>query len=180
MKYWKVIPSDNIIFKVRNENDALVVNIDEQTCTCRLWQLSGIPCVHTVAALVFINKDPETYVSNLFKKDMFNEAYKYSIKQLKGSMYWPKTDDIKPLPPKERRMPGRPTVKRKKDPSEKVNKNSNVGYGRKMTCQNFQGIGHNIKSCKNEKRDPQPKETRPKGRRKRVNSTSTTHDENVI
>ncbi|KAD5508225.1 hypothetical protein E3N88_15928 [Mikania micrantha] len=179
-RYWKVVPSNNIIFEVRNEKDALVVNIEEQTCTCRSWQLSEIPCVHAVAALIFINKDPETYVSNWFKKDMFNEAYKHSIKPLKGSMYWPKTDDIKPLPPKERRMPGRPTVKRKRDPSEKVKKNSNVGFRRKMTCQNCQGIGHNIKSCKNEKRDPQPKETRPKGRRKRVNSTSIIHDENVI
>ncbi|KAD5960286.1 hypothetical protein E3N88_11758 [Mikania micrantha] len=113
----EVIPSDNIIFEVRNEKDALVVNIDEQTCTCRSWQLSRIPCVHTVAALVFINKDPETYVSNWFKKDMFKEAYNFSIKPLKGSMYWPKTDDIKPLPPKERRMPSRPTVKRKRDES---------------------------------------------------------------
>ncbi|KAD5508165.1 hypothetical protein E3N88_15868 [Mikania micrantha] len=104
-RHWKVIPSSNIKFEIRNEKDAYVVNIDEQTCSCRSWQLSGIPCVHTVAALVFINKDPETYVSNWLKKDMFKETYKYPIKPLRGSKYWPKTNDIKPLPPKERRMP---------------------------------------------------------------------------
>ncbi|KAK1414874.1 hypothetical protein QVD17_30635 [Tagetes erecta] len=167
-RHWKVIPSDNVIFEVKNEKDAYVVNIDEHTCTCCSWQLSGIPCVHTIAALSFLNKEPETYVSSWFKKEMFKEAYKHPIKPLKGSMFWPKTDDIKPLPPKERRMPGRPTVKRKRDPSEKVKKNSKVGFRRKMTCQKCKEVGHNSKSCKNERRDPQPKESRPKGRPKKL------------
>ncbi|KAD5961045.1 hypothetical protein E3N88_12518 [Mikania micrantha] len=101
-RHWTVIPSDNIIFEVRNEKDAYVVNIDEQTCT--------------LATLAFINKDPKAYVSNWFEKDMFKETYKHFVKPLRGSIYWPKTDDIKPLPSKERRMPGRPTIKRKRDP----------------------------------------------------------------
>ncbi|KAK9080510.1 hypothetical protein SSX86_000268 [Deinandra increscens subsp. villosa] len=89
-RHWKVIPSDNIIFEVRNEKDAYAVNVNEQTCSCRSWQLSGIPCVHTVAALAFINKDPENYINKWLKRDMFKEAYKYHIKPLKGSSSWPK------------------------------------------------------------------------------------------
>ncbi|XP_076896786.1 uncharacterized protein LOC143570381 [Bidens hawaiensis] len=162
-----------------DEKDAFAVNIEEQTCTCRSWQLSGIPCVHTVATLAFINKELETYVSNSFKKDKFKEAYKHSIKPLKGSLYWPKTDDIKPLPPKERRMPGRLTVKWKRDPSEKVKKSSKVGVKRHMTCQNCQEIGHNIRSCTKEKRNPQPKKTRQKGRHKIIDSTSATRNKNA-
>lgn len=110
---------------------------------------------------------------------MFKEAYKYSIKPLKGSTYWPKTDDIKPLPPKERRMPGRPTVKRKRDPSEKEKKSSKVKRKRNMTCKKCKEIGHNIRSCKKEKRVPQTKEKRPKGRPKKAGSTSVTQDESV-
>lgn len=61
-----MIPSNNIIFEVRNEKDTFVVNIQEETCTCRSWQMAGIPCVHTVAALSFINKEPEAFVSDWF------------------------------------------------------------------------------------------------------------------
>ncbi|KAI7725235.1 hypothetical protein M8C21_005641 [Ambrosia artemisiifolia] len=162
------VPSDNTVFEVRSEKYSYVVNIDEQTCSCRLWQLSGIPCVHTVAALTFINKDPENFVSFWLKKDMFREAYKYPIKPLRGSAFWPKTDDIKPLPPKKRCMSGRPSVKRKRNADEKEKKNPKVGIGRKMSCQNCPGTGHNVRSCTNEKKDPSPKVKRPKGAVKSV------------
>ncbi|KAK1439423.1 hypothetical protein QVD17_05241 [Tagetes erecta] len=162
-RHYDVIGGGSNIFEVRSEKNAYAVNIQEQSCTCGSWQLSGIPCRHTVAALVFINKEPDAYVSNWFKKDKFKDAYKHGITPLKGSIHWPKTDDIKPLPPKEKRMPGRPKVKRNRDPSEKEKKNKKVKSGRKMTCQNCQESGHNKRSCNNEKRDPQPKEVKQKG-----------------
>ncbi|KAJ9539891.1 hypothetical protein OSB04_026397 [Centaurea solstitialis] len=145
-KFRGVIPSDYNQFEARNEHTALVVDINEHGCSCRSWQLSGIPCILAIAALAFLNKDPEIYVNNWLKKDMLKEAYKYPIKPLNGSSLWPKTDDIKPLPPKERRMPSRPTIKRKRDACEKEIKHSKVRIGRKMTCQNCQEKGHNIKS----------------------------------
>ncbi|GJU20344.1 hypothetical protein Tco_1153686 [Tanacetum coccineum] len=121
-RHWNVIPSDCNQFEVVNEYDAYAVDISARTCSCRSCQLSGIPYVHAVTVLAFLNKDPETYVSDWLKKDMFTKAYNYPIKPLKGSSFWPKIDHIKPLPPNERRVPGRPTVNRKRDPSEKETK----------------------------------------------------------
>ncbi|KAD4179897.1 hypothetical protein E3N88_28488 [Mikania micrantha] len=132
-RHYDVIPGSNNIFEVRSEKYAYAVKIEEQSCTYGSWQLSGIPCRHAVAVFGFVNKDPEAYVSNWFKKDMFKKAYKYGITPLKRSIHWPKTDDIKPLPPQEKRMPGRPTVKRKGDTFEKEKKNKKVGFGRKQT-----------------------------------------------
>ncbi|GKF74827.1 hypothetical protein Tco_0224271, partial [Tanacetum coccineum] len=160
---------DYNVFEARNEYGSFVVDIRARTCSCRSWQLSGIPCVHIVAvALTFLNKDPETYVSDWLKKDMFKEAYKYPIRPLKGSSFWRKTHEIEPIPPKERRMPGRPPVNRKRDASEKKIKYSKVGFGRKMTCQKCRSKGHNSRSCKKQKTDPLPKEVRPRGRSKRI------------
>ncbi|XP_076935466.1 uncharacterized protein LOC143602139 [Bidens hawaiensis] len=104
-RHYDVIPSGNNIFEVRSAKNAYVVKIQEQTCNCGSWQLSGIPCVHTVAALAFLNKNPDTYVSPWFKKDMFKEAYKHCIKSMKGSMHWPKTNDIKPYLQKKDKCP---------------------------------------------------------------------------
>ncbi|GJU27253.1 zinc finger, PMZ-type containing protein [Tanacetum coccineum] len=166
---WAVaLECDYNVFEARNEYNAFVVDIRARTCSCRSWQLSGIPCVHTVAALAFLNKDPETYVCEWLKKDMFKEAYKYPIRPLKDSSFWPKTDDIKPLPLKERRMPSRPCVNRKRGACEKDRKNVKVGFGRKMTCRKCYGKGHNSRSYKKQKTDPPPKDVRPKGRSKRV------------
>ncbi|GJX77241.1 RNA-directed DNA polymerase, eukaryota, reverse transcriptase zinc-binding domain protein [Tanacetum coccineum] len=63
LRHWSVIPSDYNVFEARNEYGSFVMDIQARTCSCRSWQLSGIPCVHTVAALAFLNKDPETYLS---------------------------------------------------------------------------------------------------------------------
>ncbi|XP_076910464.1 uncharacterized protein LOC143568114 [Bidens hawaiensis] len=38
-RHYQVIPSGNDIFEVRSEKNAYVVKIQEQTCTCRSWQL---------------------------------------------------------------------------------------------------------------------------------------------
>ncbi|KAD2805173.1 hypothetical protein E3N88_38550 [Mikania micrantha] len=130
-------------------------------------QLKEMLIDYAVAVFGFINKDPDAYVSNWFKKDMFNKTYKHGITPLKGSIHWPKTNDIKPLPPQEKRMPGRPTVKRKRDLSEKEKKNKTVGIGRKMICQNCHENGHNKRSCQKEKKDPQPKEPKRKGRKEK-------------
>ncbi|GJZ53773.1 hypothetical protein Tco_0608658 [Tanacetum coccineum] len=100
--------------------------------------------------------------------DEMLEAYKYPIRPLKGSSFLPKTNEIEPLPPKERRMPVRPPVDRKRDASEKKIKYSKVRFGRKMPCQKCRGKGHNLRSCKKQKTDPLPKEVRPKGRSKRI------------
>ncbi|GKA88907.1 hypothetical protein Tco_0810719 [Tanacetum coccineum] len=91
-RHENVIPSDCNQFEVVNEYDAYVVDISARTCSCRSWQLSGIPCVHAVVALAFLNKDPETYVSDWLKKEMFTKAYNYPIKPLKGSSFCPKID----------------------------------------------------------------------------------------
>nr|GEW34210.1 hypothetical protein CTI12_AA439960 [Tanacetum cinerariifolium] len=105
--HWSVIPSDYIVFEARNEYGSFVVDIQARTCSCRSWQLSGIPCVHTLA---FLNKDPETYVSDWLKKDMFKEAYKKMTCQKYGgkghnsrSCKKQKTDPL----PKEVRPRGR-------------------------------------------------------------------------
>nr|GEX83363.1 transposase, Ptta/En/Spm [Tanacetum cinerariifolium] len=49
--------------KVRNEYEGFKVDERLRTCTCRGWQLIGIPCQHGLAALYFLHRKPEEYVS---------------------------------------------------------------------------------------------------------------------
>ncbi|GKE12792.1 hypothetical protein Tco_1416343 [Tanacetum coccineum] len=57
-------------------------------------------------------------------------------------------------------MPGR-------NASESNGSSNSVGHhGRMMTCKNCHETGHNKRGCTNERRDPPPKEVRPKGKQK--------------
>ncbi|GKB31898.1 agenet domain-containing protein [Tanacetum coccineum] len=55
---WMVIPSGFGELEVRKGHESYGVNIHLRKYMCRMWQLSGIPCVHSVAAYNHMNRDP--------------------------------------------------------------------------------------------------------------------------
>ncbi|KAJ9535262.1 hypothetical protein OSB04_un001638 [Centaurea solstitialis] len=61
-RYWNVLPGGGTTFEVRQGHDAFIVDEALRTCTCRMWQLSSVPCPHVVAAIFYLHKLPEDYV----------------------------------------------------------------------------------------------------------------------
>ncbi|GJS98761.1 transposase, MuDR, plant [Tanacetum coccineum] len=148
-RFWKVIASGQTSFEVRNGYEGFKVNERARTCTCRGWQLSGIPCVHGIAAIYFLHKDPENYVSQWYNKEVFVSAYNHFIQPMNGMDQWPSTTYQKPLPPIKRRMPGRPPHKRKRDAMEddggnrtRISRKGQIGH-----CFLCKKPGHNQRSC---------------------------------
>ncbi|GKA01748.1 multidrug resistance-associated protein 5 [Tanacetum coccineum] len=45
-KFWHVIPAGGKLFEVRSGSEGFTVDEGKRTCSCRMWQLSGLPCVH--------------------------------------------------------------------------------------------------------------------------------------
>nr|GEW64788.1 multidrug resistance-associated protein 5 [Tanacetum cinerariifolium] len=45
-RFWHVIRAGGNFFEVRSRSEGFIVDEGKRTCSCRLWQLSGIPCVH--------------------------------------------------------------------------------------------------------------------------------------
>ncbi|XP_076932372.1 uncharacterized protein LOC143597878 [Bidens hawaiensis] len=53
MLKWIVIPSGGNMFEVRDGYEAYSVDLDNRECSCRLWQISGIPCLHSTTAIYY-------------------------------------------------------------------------------------------------------------------------------
>ena len=94
------------------------VDMRHRTCSCRKWDLSGIPCAHGCQAILSINAQPEQYVDECFKKSTYLDAYSTLMCPMKGSKDWPRATQAKLLPPKARRMPGRPKKHRRREADE--------------------------------------------------------------
>ncbi|GKD70504.1 hypothetical protein Tco_1324594 [Tanacetum coccineum] len=45
-RFWHVIPAGGNLFEVRSGSEGFTVDEGKRTCSYRMWQLSGIPCVH--------------------------------------------------------------------------------------------------------------------------------------
>ncbi|PWA54416.1 hypothetical protein CTI12_AA436200 [Artemisia annua] len=145
----------NTDMEVRKSDDSFGVNLPNKVYSCRMWELSGVPCVHAVAAYLHVNTDMDVGVSYWYSQEAWFNAYQFSVQPVFGSNLWTRTKDVPPLPPLIRRMPGRPKKAIIKAPCES-NATQVSRQGRVMTCTNCWQKGHNKTSCKEE---PQPKPT---------------------
>lgn len=90
------------------------VNLDEMTCTCRRWDLTGIPCSHAIAVFDKRKLDVESFVHKCYCVEVYKVVYSSTIyginrKELGGDTYF-----IPPLPPKFLKKRGRPSNARRK------------------------------------------------------------------
>lgn len=115
---YQVLRSDEVEFEVISADRSDIVNIGSHSCSCRDWQLYGIPCSHAVAALISSRKDVYAYTAKCFTVASYRDTYAEVLHPVPGKLEW-RTDesaldnDIAVVrPPKFRRPPGRPEKKR--------------------------------------------------------------------
>nr|KAJ0207050.1 hypothetical protein LSAT_V11C500241920 [Lactuca sativa] len=146
-RHYQVLPSGLNQFEVRGEIDTYEVHLESKTCSCRLWQLNGYGCAHSIASISFLNRDVEAYVDNMFSTTTFRKAYNYRIAPMNSNDMWPETNYTPPLPPINRRMPGRPATKRKKSTTENTGTHRVSKARKKIRCSICKEIGHNKATC---------------------------------
>ncbi|CAI9273834.1 unnamed protein product [Lactuca saligna] len=122
IRTWYAVPSGVNSYEIRNGFQSYGVDLEHHYCSCRLWDIAGIPCVHAQVAILYTNQDPKEFFSTWFSKSNYMAAYQSNILPVNGSNLWEETGYTNPLPPTARRMPGRPSVKRRRHISEHEDK----------------------------------------------------------
>ncbi|KAL4378422.1 hypothetical protein GQ457_02G034530 [Hibiscus cannabinus] len=138
-------------FEVTHGENQHTINLNTMQCTCREWELTGIPCCHAICAMYHESKEPQTFISEWYTKERYLASYKHVLQPIRGKNFWPKREDDPIGPPKLKVKPGRPKKKRRKDKDEpvkqKYGKLSSVGF--KITCSNCKQVGHRKNKCTN-------------------------------
>ncbi|XP_047150406.1 uncharacterized protein LOC124822445 [Vigna umbellata] len=115
-KNWIPSWSAQRLFEVRHvsqSEEKFVVDVDQYSCSCRKWSISGIPCVHALATMRFLNIDLEDYIPVCFKKSTYEEIYSSIIYPINGNNLWEVTQSPDVMPPLTRQMSGCPKKKRR-------------------------------------------------------------------
>ncbi|KAG5536640.1 hypothetical protein RHGRI_024159 [Rhododendron griersonianum] len=133
------------------DGEQYTVDLYQRSCTCRRWNLSGLPCPHSMAAMQERHQKPEVYIHACYTKATYMKAYQPLINPINGYKMWPKTGFTPVLPPSARKKVGRPRMKRIRGPEEYLNplyphKMLKVGQN-SVFCRRCGQHGHNRRTC---------------------------------
>lgn len=136
---------DGNLFKVCDDS-VNVVNIEKFDCTCRKWNVSGLPCMHAIAVFEHTGQYAYDYCVQYFTTKCYRSTYSMSINPIPDVILGPttSTDNCQslatfPFPIRTRRRVGRP----KEKPAD-----PRITIKRAVRCSRCKGYGHNKATCK--------------------------------
>ncbi|XP_056691972.1 uncharacterized protein [Spinacia oleracea] len=112
-------------FEIFEGKSYLPVSLNNQTCICGQWQISGIPCRHGMRAILDAQLDLHAFIDEWHSVRKYKLAYSSGIKSIPDFEQWPGMNVPKILPSELTRGIGRPCRNRKRDDTkEKKGKRS--------------------------------------------------------
>ncbi|XP_024015068.1 uncharacterized protein LOC112088899 [Eutrema salsugineum] len=66
-------------FEVKDETRKYIVHLENKQCTCLIFNIGRIPCVHAIVAAKRTNKDENKYVDQVYLTETWAKAYAESI-----------------------------------------------------------------------------------------------------
>ena len=146
-RYCVPLRADVGLWQVSSGDHTYEVNLAQRTCSCRKWDLSGLPCNHAVSAIYKSGEYPEDYVSHFYKRDMYHKSYGPVFYPMPQQHAWTKTDTEDIMPPAFKdHLKGRRQEKRRKGKHE-VPKPKETSRMATITCSNCKLQGHKYTSC---------------------------------
>ena len=142
-------PSGKGVFQVASSLDdtTYIIELNVRSCSCRRWQLTGIPCTHACACLRHERIKPEQMVSKCYSIHTYMAAYGSTIRPLRDKSEWVKTNGPDVSPPYFENLVGRPRKNRRKNPEEKEGGTRLSKHGVIIHCGYCKAASHNRSGC---------------------------------
>lgn len=123
LKWCQPMSNGRGIYEVDHGKNKYVVHVrDKTSCSCREYDVSGIPCCHIMCALFAECKEiklPESVFLDWFSLEKWKLCYSSLMFPVNDIELWETHSDVVVMPPPDRIMPGRPKNNdRVRDPSE--------------------------------------------------------------
>ena len=91
---WRATWNGEDSYQVTGPSGQYVVNMRDFTCSCRSWQLTGIPCTHAIATINKNGKDVADYISQYYLRSTMSILYENVLYPINGMDNWPKTSNV--------------------------------------------------------------------------------------
>ncbi|KAK6803358.1 hypothetical protein RDI58_001142 [Solanum bulbocastanum] len=119
-KVCKVSGNGDNGYEVTEGTDRHIVNLRERKCTCRTWDLTGIPCPHAIKAMEHKKMIPKKEIHWYYSKEAALAVYKHKLQPVRGEPFW-KYNPLHAIePPELVKLVGRPKLMREREKDEVV------------------------------------------------------------
>lgn len=81
-----------------------------------------------MVAISFLRENPLSCISKWLKKETYCRAYQFTINLVKGRRFWAKSEEGPLLPPIAKRMPSKPSKRRKRESLQGNNKGTTKSF----------------------------------------------------
>ncbi|KAL3376169.1 hypothetical protein AABB24_002889 [Solanum stoloniferum] len=111
-----------------------IVDMKAKSCTCRRWELTGLPCPHAYACISGNSERVEDYVDTFYTIETFKNVYSHYINPTNPKDHWPEVVDCgEVIPPKivKKKRGRKPKSRKKPEELEKKKKVEAVGKAEK-------------------------------------------------
>ncbi|KAH0727461.1 hypothetical protein KY290_004313 [Solanum tuberosum] len=132
------------------EGDNWVVDLYNRTCSCRQWELSGVPCKHVISSIWLKNDEVINYVDDYYKVDTYQKIYEASILPMNGPDLWPKSLNPPPFPPSylnNKKKGKKQKLRRKEDDKPGASRMKLKRKQKSVDCRKCGKPGHNSRTC---------------------------------
>ncbi|XP_056688350.1 uncharacterized protein [Spinacia oleracea] len=132
-------------YEIHEGKSQFPLSLNDKICSCGAWQISGVPCRHSIRAMIHAKLDPHKFVSSWFSVKTYRRIYNFSINPVPNRDQWPVYDNLPSIkPPRMKRGVGRPSRNRRREEGEEQpGKRSKT-----VKCQKCGCFGHNSRTCK--------------------------------
>lgn len=134
-------------FEVNHHDHRFTIHLDKKECSCRYWQLSGLPCPHAISCIYYRTNKLDEYIAPCYYVDDFRSTHVHCLQPVEGMSAWPEDDREALNAPGYIKMPGRPRTKRRREMHEPPKPTKMSKYGTVIRCTSCKQIGHNKSTC---------------------------------
>lgn len=79
-------------YEVKYHEHRFTIDLDKKECSCRYWQLYGLPCPHAISCIFYKTNALDDYIAPCYYVEQFQSTYAYCLMPLEGMSNWPESD----------------------------------------------------------------------------------------
>ncbi|KAF3646316.1 putative DNA-directed RNA polymerase I subunit rpa1-like [Capsicum annuum] len=150
-QFYTVNFNGDIGYEVSESEDRHIVTLVEKKCTCRSWQLIGIPCPHAIKAMEYNKMKPSLMkkeISVWYSKKAYLKIYKVKLLPVRGENFWKILLEHAMDPPDLVKTVGRPKFKRIREKDVAIKRAEEWAHSRKGTQKTCNEQGARLKRRK--------------------------------